>query len=262
MDKADAVTRGDALEAEVLQAKAAATQAYTARDEALATVRGLRARVAQLEEEVRRADSEKATRKIISEVHDKKLAAVTKRVESAESATAQAVKERDAALERCIAVERRWAVLAAESDRSKRHAADAGKQAAEEGAREGELSEELAQARGRVSALETSAEMETRRITELEARLADETAGHIALGGEVAALREELGHRPPVDVLQTLEVQSLLQRNMEAATAVKGLLDAAKRGGLTLANSRRRTAAATSGGDGGGYVTPDNRSHA
>ena len=42
---------------------------------------------------------------------------------------------------------------------------------------------------------------------------------------EIAPLREELARRPPIDILRTLDVQNLLQRNAQAATAMQSLLE-------------------------------------
>ncbi len=52
-------------------------------------------------------------------------------------------------------------------------------------------------------------------------RLGQEKAVCVA---EIATLKDELARRPPIDVIQELDVENLLQRNVQAASAMQRLL--------------------------------------
>lgn len=170
--------------------------------------------------------------------------AVAVRAEAAEAATRASDHQLEAAQARAAALQRDLAAAQAEGGRMSGLAAgaDAAASAAERrmralemelakahahiGAVEGSLTE--VQVRGRVVmmgriALRSATSLQTRaeRIAE---EVSVERNGRITAEAERDAALEELARRPPLDSIKELELESLLQRNMEAAAAVQLLL--------------------------------------
>jgi len=86
-----------------------------------------------------------------------------------------------------------------------------------------------AEARGIVAALEAAAAESDRRCEAARAACSLERSARMEAQAEVATLRDKISRKPELEVLNKLELGALLDKNSEAALAVKALL--ARHGG-------------------------------
>ena len=77
----------------------------------------------------------------------------------------------------------------------------------------------------RIKALEHTEQSQEARILALTSDVEALSQQVAAAEREILPLRDELARRPPIDILRTLDVQNLLQRNSQAAQAMQGLLE-------------------------------------
>lgn len=211
-------------------ARAGQAEAVTARDAALAAAASLWGRVDELQRSFAAARAEAETGDARARAAQERYVAAAARAEEAEQAASAAGKGRDAAAARAATAEATSTRCASEGDRLAFQAAEAGAHAVECERRMRSAQDELAQVRGTVGALRAAASDAVRRADAAEQAAERERAARAALETEVAGLRSELSRRPPLDTLAQLEIDTLLQRNMEAAAAMQALLAYAQRG--------------------------------
>jgi len=262
-----AEARADTAEADGNAARAARDDALAARDDALAVARQMRGRLEVTELALQRAQAEGETRAAALLDLQEAVRAATLRAEQVESTVAVLKGERDAAMRRAAGLERD--VMRAGSEGESLRTATAVARDAQTDAEDRfkQSAEHLALATGRLAALEHAAQQDAAHISALDAAVAAERDGRIAAESEVGRLREELARRPPLDILRQLDVESLMQRNLQAAAAMQSLLHfvSATGGGSGLPGAvgagslgsaaigvTASVSAITSGGGGGG----------
>jgi chromosome segregation ATPase len=86
------------------------------------------------------------------------------------------------------------------------------------------VEKELAEAHALIGTLRSSEEDGERGAQALQAELAAVSAASAAQCAELSSLRDELSRRPPIDIIRELDVENLMQRNMQAASAMHQLL--------------------------------------
>ena len=217
--------RATASEQAAILARAAAAEATAARDGALAQVQELRVRVEELQRSnhALRAENEGAEASV-RQLGERAQELATQ-LEAAAHTTALAVREKEAALARAGQLESELALRTSEANRLTYVATEAGTHATDCEIRMRQAQDALAQVKGTTGALQRAAAEASRRADAAETALEKERSARIALDAEVTLLREELSRRPPLDSLRQLEIDSLLQRNMEAAAALQSLLE-------------------------------------
>jgi chromosome segregation ATPase len=216
--------RAESAESDASIARTAQNEAFVARDDALYAARQLRSRLEVVELALQRtqADAEYRARAI-----DELQAGVTasiKRAETAEAATTGAILEKEAAQKRAGALEREITRVGADTDSVRVTLATVGQKHTDADSRARDLAELLALAQSKLEASEHSLEQDASRIASLERSNAIERDNRIAAEAEVTRLRDELSRRPPLDVLRSLDIDSLMQRNLQAAAAMQSLL--------------------------------------
>lgn len=147
-----------------------------------------------------------------------------RRVDASQNACAKAVQHREHALRDVTRLQALLTEKTEEADTLRSEAVLAQRKEGEAKSRAKSLEEELAKWHARANTVEHAAsvsEKSVRELTEavevLNQRLAEREV-------EISTLRDELGRRPPIDVIRALDVDNLMQRNMQAAVAMHQLL--------------------------------------
>jgi chromosome segregation protein len=86
------------------------------------------------------------------------------------------------------------------------------------------LEKELAEANARIGTLRSAEAEAARACAALQGELEALSQTAAVQCSEVSALKDELGRRPPIDIIKELDVENLMQRNMQAAAAMHQLL--------------------------------------
>ena len=220
-----AQARTDRAEAAAADAKVTAVAAAQLREKALQRARELQSELdaAVGASEALRTDVE-AREAALAEA-DGAVGDLQRRLDSALSAAAKAVHHKEAAVKRGAELQAALQDKTFEADSLRETAVSAQHKERETGAKAKHLEEQMAQSHARVKALEHTEQAQEARIAALTADVESLGQQLAAAEREIVPLREELGRRPPIDILRTLDVQNLMQRNSQAAQAMQGLLE-------------------------------------
>lgn len=256
-DKVRALEVRDKAVSDMETAAVGSSEAYNARDRALAAHRETSAMMNVVEQEVLRLSGELEVKAALLAELDRAIPELQKKADAAGATAAKAVAQKEAAIRRANELERLLADKAGEADELRAAAVAAEARMTAAIARVKGLEDDAAVARARVAAVErTDAALEAE-----VARLAAEAsaAGQRAAAGEaeLQQLKDELAKRPPIDIIRQLgawgggapraraggprsrprhppcspparappaDVENLMQRNMQAAAAMHSLL--------------------------------------
>jgi chromosome segregation ATPase len=220
-----AQARADRAEGEAADAKVTAVAAAQLREKALQRARELQseldAAVGACEGLRTDADAREAA---LAEC-DGAVEDLQRRLDSALSAAAKAVHHKEAAVKRGTELQGALQDKTFEADSLRETAVGAQHKEREASAKARHLEEQMAQSHARVKALEHTEQAQEARIAALTADVESLGQQLAAAEREIVPLREELSRRPPIDILRTLDVQNLMQRNSQAAQAMQGLLE-------------------------------------
>jgi len=220
-----AQARADRAEVEAADARVTAVAAAQLREKALARARELQSELdaAVCASEALRSDGE-AREAALAEA-DGVAEDLQRRLESSLSGAAKATHHKEAAVKRGGELQAALQDKTFEADQLREAAVQAQHKERETGAKARHLEEQLAQSHARVKALEHSEQQQEVRVAALSADVESLGQQLAAAEREIVPLREELARRPPIDILRTLDVQNLMQRNSQAAQAMQGLLE-------------------------------------
>jgi len=220
-----AQARADRAEGEAADAKVTAVAAAQLREKALAKTRELQDELEAAGAIIEGLRTEVAAQAANLAECDDGIEELQYRAEAAHSAAAKAAHHKEVAVSRSGELQRALTAKTFEADSLREEAVSAQRKEREVSHRAKKLEEEMAQSHARVVALEHTESTQEGAIRQLTAEVEALTQQLAAAEREIAPLREELARRPPIDILRTLDVQNLLQRNAQAATAMQSLLE-------------------------------------
>ncbi len=216
--------RTDKAEADAATARASAAAAAEVREKTYARQLELQDIISRREQEIASLRTDVLARDAQLAEIDSAFTEMQRRMDASQSATAKAVQHREAALQQIAKLQQLLTEKSDEADGLRSAAVTAQRKESESHRRSKTLEEELAQWHARANTFEHATGDQERTISTLTSQVE-------ALGQQLAereletsSLREELARRPPIDVIRTLDVENLMQRNMQAAAALQQLL--------------------------------------
>jgi hypothetical protein len=147
-----------------------------------------------------------------------------RKLDASQNACAKAVQHREHAMREVSRLQALLTDKCAEADTLRAEAVTAQRKEAEAKSRAKALEEELAQWHARSNTFEQDNVLQERTLKELTSQIETLSQQVAEREQQVTQLSDELNRRPPIDVIRQLDVDNLLQRNVQAATAMQQLL--------------------------------------
>lgn len=217
--------RADAAESEAANAKVTAVAASQLREKATARSRELQRELEVANETIERLRTDLSGRDITLADSDLAIDDLQRRLDAALGAVTKAVHHKESSIRRAADLQNALTDKTFEADSLREAAVSAQHKEREVTIRAKSLEEEVAQSHARVKALEHTEKQQDSRILSLTSDVEALSQQLAAAEREIVPLRDELARRPPIDILRTLDVQNLMQRNSQAAAAIQGLME-------------------------------------
>jgi len=225
--------RADAAESEAANAKVTAVAAAQLREKATARSRELQRELEVANETIERLRTDLSGRDITLADSDLAIDDLQRRLDASLGAAAKAVHHKESSIRRAGELQSALTEKTFEADSLREAAVSAQHKEREVSIRAKALEEEVAQSHARVKALEHTEKQQDSRILSLTADVEALSQQLAAAEREIVPLRDELARRPPIDILRTLDVQNLMQRNSQAAAAIQGLMEWQQKNGAS-----------------------------
>ena len=217
--------RADAAESEAANAKVTAVAAAQLREKATARSRELQRELEVANESIEKLQTDVSGRDITLADADLAIDDLQRRLDASLGAATKAVHHKEGSIRRAAELQNLLTEKTFEADSLREAAVSAQHKEREVSIRAKSLEEEIAQSHARVKALEHTEKHQDSRILSLTADVEALSQQLAAAEREIVPLRDELARRPPIDILRTLDVQNLMQRNSQAAAAINGLIE-------------------------------------
>lgn len=227
-EKAEAEKKAIQAEAEAEIAKAAQAEALAVADRALQALREQYSKL-KVEHEKTLDRLTEGEREIVelkkeNEAMDAKIAEMYLEYEESKEVASQAIEHKQAMEKYASDLNVVLTEKIAEADAMRLAASSAETKHIETEANLEALEVELVHAKAKISSLEATGAATTKSLEALTAEYEQLAQNKARADAVIIQLQEELSKRPPIDLIRDIDVESLLQRNLQAAAAMQQLL--------------------------------------